>query len=121
MEVKKLYKRYLKEIGAYGSPESKCSLEFMEEFSEAYAPFNGFRWDTSAQGELYWFERAVNWLIFLFNNIDNIDDEDNKYGIDKHILKENLKILSDIYMPSEADLKKFGFYDELKNILDNID
>ena len=119
MSIENVFKRYLKEIGIYGSNYSKISIEFLREFSEAYFPFNSFRWDTSEQGHSYWFERAVNWLIFLYNNYD----EEEYKGFDAAMSKEKIaKMISDMfvyYTPTDSvPIDKFAFYDEAKKILE---
>ena len=119
MSIESIFKRYLKEIGVYGSNYGKLSIEFLREFSEAYYPFNSFRWDTSEQGHSYWFERAVNWLIYLYNNYD----EEEYKGFDAAMSKEKIaKMISDMfvyYAPTDSvPIDKFAFYDEAKKILE---
>ena len=121
MSIEKLFKRYLKEIGVYASSEGKQSIEFMREFSEPFYPFNSFRWDTSEQGHLYWFERAVNWLIFLYNNYDNIEtDGFEKEDITKMHLALSLEGLFTEYLPTNRpNLSTFAFYKEAVEILED--
>lgn len=122
MSIENLFKRYLKEIGAYGSSYGKLSIEFLREFSEAYYPFNSFRWDTSEQGHSYWYERAVNWLIYLYNNYD----EEEYKGFDAAMSKEKIaNMISDMFVyytpnaPTESiTIDKFAFYKEAKKILE---
>lgn len=114
MNVEKLFKRYLKEIGVYATAEAKMSIAFMKEFSEHSYPFNSFRWDTSEQGDLYWFERAVNWLVFLYNNYDNIDEG----LLTKKAIAHEIRNLFWDYTPTDAPkLDTFAFYNDVSKIL----
>lgn len=78
MTIKKLLKRFLKDENIYGSELMKNIIAFMNEFNDAIAPFNAFRWDTTLQGHDYWFEKEIKWLVFLHKNFNNIDNKEKE-------------------------------------------
>ena len=118
MTIDKLFKRFMKEEAVFGSDESKSSLMFMIDYSEALHPFNSFRWDTTIQGHLYWFERAANWLIYLYNNCDSMDDElAKKEKLSKQETADKLYALTKYFKPTEVVLtNKFAFWNEATDI-----
>lgn len=120
MTIDKLFKRFMKEEAVFGSDESKSSLMFMIDYSEALHPFNSFRWDTSKQGQYYWLEKSIKWVMYLLQNYDNIDEtEMAKYTeLKKTDLYEALKNLFVHYTPDGAQsLKNFDFYDSAMAIM----
>lgn len=117
MTIDKLFKRFLKETKVYGSDEAKACMGFMTEYNELFYPFNAFRWDTSKQGHIFWFEMALNWLTFLYNNFGNIDNED----VTKGLLREKLIYLMYAYAPIGTVVNTLGCYEEVMRIRDSVD
>ena len=120
MKLDKLYKRFLKDNMVFGGDISKGSMFFMNDFNEAFLPFNSFRWDLTEEGHVFWFTKALEWIMCLYTNRDNIDDEDaDKYGITANTIMENMNDLVENYAPdlSEKELMKIASYSALKATL----
>ena len=117
MKVENLFKRYLKTAGIFASNKSKKAINFMKEYSDVTFPFNSFRWDVTEEGFLFWFERALNWCIFLFNNYDNIDAED--ITITKSFVAKKIQTMLLYYIGEEdkAAAKGLRCYKEAEDIL----
>ena len=104
----------------FGGEISKGSLFFMDEYEEAFMPFNSFRWDLTSEGHSFWFEQAAEWIMYLYINRDNIDKEDaEKYGISVENFIINMTNLVENYSPevTEKELMKIEAYSALKGIL----
>ena len=114
MTVEKLFKRYLKEIGVYATSYCNDSIMFLRTYSEPFVPFNSFRWDTTKEGFLYWFERALNWLIYLYNNADEVEDD----KVNKECCATVLNMLLEVYADDESSkaVKLFACYNDITNI-----
>ena len=120
MKLDKLYKRFLKDNMVYGGDISKDSMFFMNYFNDAFMPLNSFRWDLTEEGHVFWFTKALEWIMCLYTNRDNIDDEDaDKYGITANTIMENMNDLVENYAPdlSEKELMKIASYSALKATL----
>lgn len=120
MKLDKLYKRFLKDNMVFGGDISKGSMFFMSDFNEAFLPFNSFRWDLTEEGHVFWFTKALEWIMYLYTNYDNIDDEDaEKYGISIGAIFSNMEDLIENYAPdlSEKELMKIASYSALKATL----
>jgi hypothetical protein len=104
----------------FGGDISKGSMFFMNDFNEAFLPFNSFRWDLTEEGHVFWFTKALEWIMCLYTNRDNIDKEDaDKYGITANTIMENMNDLVENYAPdlSEKELMKIASYSALKATL----
>lgn len=120
MKLDKLYKRFLKDNMVFGGDISKGSMFFMNDFNEAFLPFNSFRWDLTEEGHVFWFTKALEWIMCLYTNYDNIDDEDaDKYGISIGAIFSNMEDLIENYSPklTEEELMKIKAYADLKAAL----
>ena len=120
MKLDKLYKRFLKDNMVYGGDISKDSMLFMNYFNDAFMPLNSFRWDLTEEGHVFWFTKALEWIMCLYTNRDNIDKEDaDKYGITANTIMENMNDLVENYAPdlSEKELMKIASYSALKATL----
>jgi hypothetical protein len=120
MKLDKLYKRFLKDNMVFGGDISKGSMLFMNDFNEAFLPFNSFRWDLTEEGHVFWFTKALEWIMYLYTNYDNIDDEDvEKYDISIEAIFSNMKDLIENYSPklTEEELMKIKAYSEIKSII----
>ena len=116
MKIENIFKRYLKEAGIFASSKSKKAINFMKKYSDVMSPFNSFRWDITEEGYLFWYERALNWCIFLYNNYDNIEDvEFAKQKVAKFIRYMLLVYLSE---EEEEIVKKLTCYNDANSILD---
>lgn len=63
----------MKENGIYGTELSKDALIFLLNHGEAMMPFNSFIWRNTLQGHNYWYEKALKWVICLYENYENIN------------------------------------------------
>jgi len=120
MKLDKLYKRFLKDNMVFGGDISKGSMLFMNDFNEAFLPFNSFRWDLTEEGHVFWFTKALEWIMYLYTNYDNIDDEDvEKYDISIEAIFSNMEDLIENYSPklTEEELMKIKAYSEIKSII----
>lgn len=116
MKIENLFKRYLKETGIFASSKSKKAINFMKKYSDVMSPFNSFRWDITEEGYLFWYERALNWCIFLYNNYDIIEDAKfAKWQVAKIIRYMLLMYLSE---EEEEIAKKLKCYNDAISILD---
>jgi hypothetical protein len=112
MAIDKLLKRFLKENGLYGSRESKDILEFITDYEEIMLPFNAFRWETTEQGHNYWYSKALNWILYLYDRFEDIDKE--KISIDS--IRADCNELIHYYCldnESEESLLKINGYKEI--------
>ena len=120
MTIEKLLKRFLKESGIYGASESKEILCFTVDYDEAILPFNSFRWDTSNQGHNYWYEKAMEWVLYLYDNLENIDEEEKKNKeISVSKIKDELYELMKFYClenAEESELLKIDAYKRVKEL-----
>ncbi len=120
MKVEKLLKRFLKEAGIYGSSKSKEILTFVDDYEEAIIPFNAFRWDTTKEGHNYWYEKTMEWVLYLYDNFENIDDEDKtKYDITERNIKVILFELMEFFCldnVSEEELMKIDAYKRVSEL-----
>lgn len=114
MEIKKLLKRYLKECGVYGSPMKKNIIEFVDTFKCIYEPFNAFRWDTTSEGHNYWYDKALKWVIYMYDNIDSIDGDRDIILIR---IKSALYALTRYYKLTDAKVES---YDKALRLHDDI-
>jgi len=120
MRIDNLFKRFLKDRMLFGGEISKSSLFFMDEYKDAFMPFNSFRWDLTSEGHSFWFEQAAEWIMYLYINRDNIDKEDvKKYSISIENFIDGISDLVDNYAPdvTEKELMKIDAYSALKGIL----
>ena len=100
--VEKIYKRFLKEKEIYGSNEGKESIRLMRTQKHIFMPLNYFRWDTSIQGHMYWFNMSVDWCIFLFDSLkDHEFSEDRNYMMKQSYMYFNLLLAN--YLPSDLE------------------
>jgi hypothetical protein len=124
MKIDKLLKRFMKESGIYGTPTSKDTLMFLDDYDEALLPFNSFRWDTTEQGHNYWYQKTMEWVLYIYDNVDGIDKEDKtKYNITEHSIKENLFELMKFYCldnASEEELMKMDAYKKVSELYDEL-
>jgi hypothetical protein len=98
--VEKIYKRFLKEKEIYGSDEGKKSIKLLRTTHHIFMPLNYFRWDTSLQGHVYWFNMSVDWCIFLFDTLkDQESSDDRNYMM--NTAYRNLIVLLTHYLPSD--------------------
>lgn len=116
MKIENVFKRYLKEAGIFASSKSKKAIKFMKEYSNVMYPFNSFRWDITEEGYLFWYERALNWCIFLYNNYDNIEEA----NFAKWQVAEKIRHILLIYLSEEEkeNVKKLKCYNDANSILD---
>ena len=116
MKIENLFKRYLKEAGIFASSKSKKAINFMKKYSDVMSPFNSFRWDVTEEGYLFWYERALNWCIFLYNNYDNIEDA----KFDKCRVAKIIRYMLLMYLSEEEEeiAKKLKCYNDAISILD---
>ena len=116
MKIENVFKRYLKETGIFASSKSKKAINFMKKYSDAMSPFNSFRWDITEEGYLFWYERALNWCIFLYNNYDNIEGA----YFDKWKVAKQIRYMLLIYLSEEEkeNVKKLKCYNDANSILD---
>ncbi len=120
MVVNKLLKRFLKENGIYGANETKNVLSFVDDYDEAIMPFNAFRWEVSSQGHNYWYSKALKWILYLYDNYENIDKEDktNK-NISVSVIKDACNELIKFYCldgMEEETLLSIDGYKEIKEL-----
>jgi hypothetical protein len=115
MKIENVFKRYLKEAGIFASSKSKKAIIFMKEYSDVISPFNSFRWDITEEGYLFWYERALNWCIFLYNNYDNIEGA----YFDKWKVAKQIRYMLLIYLSEEEkeNVKKLKCYNDANSIL----
>ena len=120
MTAKNLFKRFVKESGFYGSIESKESLQFIDKYSEMIMPLNSFVWDTTKQGHNYWYEKALNWVVFLYENLAKIDEnEKSLYHLDDYCILNTLyDLLEDYYLEGSTidELMKNESYAKAVNL-----
>ena len=118
MTVKNLFKRFMKESGFYGSPESKESLSFIDKYNDAFIPLNSFEWETSKQGYGYWHTKALDWVVYLYDSLDCVDEDDKKkYDLSKFSFGNCLYELTEEYSVSATDeLSKNLSYVKAKNL-----
>lgn len=124
MVVNKLLKRFLKENGIYGTNETKNVLSFVDDYDEAIMPFNAFRWEVSSQGHNYWYSKALKWILYLYDNYENIDKEEktNK-TISVDIIKDACNELIKFYCPDgveEETLLGIDGYKEIKELYNKL-
>jgi hypothetical protein len=124
MKIDKLLKRFMKESGVYGASTSKDTLMFLDDYDEALLPFNSFRWDTTEQGHNYWYQKAMEWVLYIYDNVDGIDKEDKtKYNITEHSIMDNLFELMKFYCldnASEEELMKMDAYKKVSELYDEL-
>lgn len=124
MKIDKLLKRFMKESGIYGTPTSKDTLMFLDDYDEALLPFNSFRWDTTEQGHNYWYQKTMEWVLYIYDNVDGIDEEDKaKYNITEHSIMETLFELMKFYCldnVSEEELMKMDAYKKVSELYDEL-
>jgi hypothetical protein len=120
MKIDKLLKRFMKAAGVYGSSVAKDSLIFLDDYDEAMLPFNSFRWDTTNEGHNYWYEKTMEWVLYLYDNFENIDDEDKtKYDITERNIKVILFELMEFFCldnASEEELMKIDAYKRVSEL-----
>ena len=114
----------MKESGIYGTPTSKDTLMFLDDYDEALLPFNSFRWDTTEQGHNYWYQKTMEWVLYIYDNVDGIDEEDKtKYNITEHSIMETLFELMKFYCldnVSEEELMKMDAYKKVSELYDEL-
>ena len=116
MKVEKLLKRFLKEAGIYGSNKSKEILTFVDDYEEAIIPFNAFRWDTTKEGHNYWYVKALEWVAYLHDNLDNIDtDEKTSKDISIKSIKNELCELLRYYCLEGSNEEELSKIESWKN------
>ena len=124
MKIEKLLKRFLKENSIYGSKVSKDTLEFSIDYEEAMMPFNSFRWDTTNEGHNYWYSKSMEWVMYLYENLDNVDAEDKEqYSITTNAIKDGLNELILFYClenSKEEELMKIEAYKDAKELYDKL-
>ena len=113
--VEKIYKRFLKEKGIYGSDEGKSSIRVLRNTKHIFMPLNFFRWDTSIQGHMYWFNMSVDWCIFLFDTAKNLENSEER----TYLMKFSYSYLDSLlenYLPSDLMVmyKKSLTYEHVK-------
>ena len=120
MKIDKLLKRFMKEAGIYGASVAKETILFLDDYDEAMLPFNSFRWDTTNEGHNYWYEKTMEWVLYLYDNLENIDDEDKtKYGITERNIKVILFELMEFFCldnVSEEELMKIDAYKRVSEL-----
>ena len=97
-----------------------------KKYGDFICPFNSFRWDSSEEGYLFWYERALGWCVFFYSNYDNIDkDELEKIGITKMLLVKAIHSILLYYInpDMESDIKDLECVKEAEKILkeNNVD
>ena len=124
MNVEKLLKRFMKESGIYGANESKEVLAFTVDYDEAILPFNSFRWDTTSEGHNYWYTKAMEWVLYLYDNFENIDEKDKtEKEISINTIKDELYELMKYYClenSNEEELMKINAYKNVKELYDKL-
>ena len=78
-------------------------------------PLNFFRWDTSIQGHMYWFNMSVDWCIFLFDTAKNLENSEER----TYLMKFSYSYLDSLlenYLPSDLMVmyKKSLTYEHVK-------
>ena len=110
----------MKEAGIYGASVAKETILFLDDYDEAMLPFNSFRWDTTNEGHNYWYEKTMEWVLYLYDNLENIDDEDKtKYGITERNIKVILFELMEFFCldnVSEEELMKIDAYKRVSEL-----
>lgn len=124
MKIDKLLKRFMKDSGLFGSAASRETISFLDDFEEALMPFNSFRWDTTEQGHNYWYSKSMYWILYLTNNMDDIDeDEKKKYEISNDTIRTCLYDLLNFYClegAKEEDLVKIEPFKEVKALYEKL-
>ena len=129
--VEKIFKRFLKEKGIYGSNEGKGSIRHLRNYKHIFMPLNFFRWDTSIQGHMYWFNMSIDWCIFLFDAAKNLENSEER----TYLMKFSYSYLDSLlenYLPSDLNamykdsltyqhvkLRKMDMESALANIINN--
>jgi hypothetical protein len=87
-------------------------------------PFNSFRWDTTEQGHNYWYSKSMYWILYLANNMDDIDeDEKKKYEINNDTIRTCLHDLLNFYClegAKEEDLANIEPFKEVKALYEEL-
>lgn len=125
MKLEKILKRFMKESGVYGIKHSKEVIEFCNNFDEALMPFNAFRWDTSSQGHNYWYSIAMKWILYIYDNLKLIEENDIiKNNITEYAIHNSAYDLIKYYHfmdVSEEELVKIDGYNDLKKLYKSLE
>lgn len=124
MKIDKLLKRFMKDNGVFGSSASRETISFLYDFEEAMMPFNSFRWDSTEQGHNYWYSKSMQWVLFLYDNLNAVDEEDKKkYTIDEVAIKYCLYDLINFYCIEGSkveDLEKIEPFKDVQSLYNKL-
>jgi len=121
MKCEKVFKRFLKENSIFNVPLARNTIEYSNNYDDFLIPFNSFRWETTKQGHMYWFEKSLEWVMYLYSKLGEIDEDDKiRFILGEKTICESLNDLLDNYDCDieEADLKKSDAYKKANKLLD---
>lgn len=124
MKIDKLFKRFMKENNIFGNSEVKGIMSYIAEFNEYLLPFNAFRWETTEQGHNYWYDKAMKWILYLYSNLEYIDEEEKVlYSLHSHVIKRTIFELLHFYCiggSNQEDLVKIDSYNKLNDLYEEL-
>ena len=114
----------MKESRIYNMALFRDTSSFMNTFVDAFVPFNSFRWDTTSEGHNYWYAKAMEWVLYLYDNFENIDEKDKtEKEISINRIKDELYELMKYYClenSNEEELMKINAYKNVKELYDKL-
>ncbi len=122
MKCEKVFKRFLKENSVFNIPLAKETVEYSNDYDDFLIPLNSFRWDVTNQGHTYWFEKSLEWVMYLYSKLNEIDEDDKiRFELGENTICEALSDLLDNYGDVEGvDLNKSDVYKKAKELFNSL-
>lgn len=124
MKCEKVFKRFLKENSLFNISLAKETVEYSNDYDDFLIPLNSFRWETTEQGHMYWFEKSLEWVMYLYGKLNEIDEDDKiRFELGEKTICETLGDLLYNYTDGyivEEDLNKSDAYKKAKELYDSL-